>query len=142
MKIVFPNFPNSFQDPFEITSPETTSYNCIAWAFEDPTRWYWPDPSNIYYWPPGIPRTITTSSFIQLFELKGYQLCPDGRDEPGFIKIVIFTDMAGVPTHAARQLHNGFWTSKLGQSIDVRHSLYTIDGGAYGNISVFMRRPI
>ena len=28
-------FPNSADFPFEITSPETTQYNCVAWALGD-----------------------------------------------------------------------------------------------------------
>lgn len=140
-KICFPKqFPNSQTEPFLITSPQTPSYNCIAWAFGDDTKWYWPDPSHIYYWPKGIPRELTINSFIALYSLIGYQICDTGIPEKGFSKIAIFVDANNKPTHAARQLLNGFWTSKLGQHIDVQHSINSIEGGDYGNVGVYMKR--
>jgi hypothetical protein len=72
MRSAFPPFPNSRIDPFLITSPQTSSYNCIAWAFGDNSKWYWPDSSNIYFWPSDIPRQETLDSFIKLFESIGY----------------------------------------------------------------------
>lgn len=140
--VSFQEFPNSFVDPFFKTSDFTPNYNCIAWAYEDPTRWYWPDPRNIYYWPNDVPRKIDLDSFIELFSKKGYQVCPNDQLEPGFKKIAIFIDNNGIPTHAARQLINGFWTSKLGRDIDVQHTINSIIGGAYGNVGVYMRCPI
>jgi len=50
----------------------------------------------------------------------GYEPCLDGTLEPGFEKIVIYV-LSGTPTHAARQLNSGLWTSKLGQQVDVEH---------------------
>ena len=34
----------------------------------------------------------------------------------------------GLPTHAARQLSDGNWTSKLGPNIDITHSLSGLEG--------------
>lgn len=139
--IFFPDFPNSQDDPFIITSRPTPTYNCIAWAYGDNTRWYWPDPSNIYFWPNNIPRAISIGSFIELFYMIDYRVCENGSIENGFEKIAIFVDERGIPTHAARLLINGFWTSKLGQDIDVSHSINSIEGGGYGHVSVYMKRP-
>ena len=45
-------------------------------------------------------------------------------------------------THAARQLPNGKWTSKLGKAEDVEHeSPEDVAGGVYGEVVQFMRRP-
>jgi len=135
-------FPNSFFDPFLVTSTETPEYNCIAWAYEDMTRWYWPDPSNIYFWPDGIPREVNLNSFMQLFSSIRYEICENGEPEEGFCKIAIFIDPNGIPTHAARQLLNGFWTSKLGKYIDVQHTIQSIIDGDYGAVGVYMKRAI
>ena len=67
-QISHPDFPNSYLEPFIITSPITTYYNCIAWAFGDDSRWYWPDPYDMAYWPQNIPRTIEINSFVELYK--------------------------------------------------------------------------
>lgn len=141
MELVIPEFPNSYIEPFLLTSPETPHYNCIAWAFEDDTKWYWPDPDDIYYWPSEISREITIDSFIELYSLKNYTVCNSSDFELGIEKIAIFTDANGFPTHAARQLENGLWTSKLGQSNDIQHTIFAMNNSFYGNATVFMSRP-
>ena len=138
MKVVFPPFPNSSIDPFLITSPETNFYNCIAWAYGDDTKWFWPEG---YHWPDDIKREVTLDCFILLFEKIGYSVCPDESFEVGFDKVAIYANSNGVPTHAARQLPNGLWTSKLGPSFDVTHSIFAMDGGFYGSVAVYMKRP-
>lgn len=136
-----PIFPNSNIHPFEVTSQYDVSYNCIAWAYEDPTQWYWPDKENHWYWPEIIPRKERIDCFIALFDSICYRKCKNGDKEKGFTKIAIFVDQTGVPTHAARQLPNGYWTSKLGKGIDVKHTIFGIDGGIYGSVAVYMKRP-
>jgi hypothetical protein len=137
-----PTFPNSKIDPFLLTSPQTTVYNCIAWAYGVIDRWFWPDSSGIYYWPNTVPRVENTDAFIKLFESIGYSVCDNGDLEDGFQKVAIYADNNGKPTHAARQLKNGLWTSKLGQSYDVTHTIYSMSDGQYGNVAVFMKRGI
>lgn len=133
-------FPNSKVEQFWLTSPKTSHYNCIAWAYGDSTRWYWPDPKNIYFWPQGIPREITLDAFIKLYQSIGYVTCDSGNFEIGFEKVAIFEDENNVPTHAARQLNNGYWTSKLGGYYDIQHTIYSIQGGSYGMVAVYMKR--
>lgn len=140
MRIEIPAFPKTKQDPFFITSPQTAHYNCIAWALEDSTKWYWPDAFSMYFWPSEISREERIDSFIKLFESIGYQICDNHSLEPNFQKIAIYTNASGKPTHAARQLNNGFWTSKLGESFDVTHTISSMSDGFYGNAKVFMKR--
>jgi hypothetical protein len=46
-------------------------------------------------------------------------------------------------THAARQLLNGKWTSKLGRSVDIEHDTPDdLAGGVYGEVQQYMRRAI
>jgi len=95
-----PLFPNSLTDPFIVTSEPTLVYNCIAWAYEDFTEWYWPDYGS--FWPANIPREVTLSAFQLLFEHKGYEVCENHSLEHGFQKIAIYSDADNTPTHAAR----------------------------------------
>lgn len=46
----------------------------------------------------------------------------------------------GSPTHAARQLPNGKWSSKLGPDADISHEISALDGPCYGGVEVVMRR--
>jgi hypothetical protein len=135
-----PVFPNSSKEKFCATSPPTWSYNCIAWACGDNSKWYWPDSSEISYWPDEVPRQVTIEAFIKLFERLDYFLAQNGEMEIGFEKIAIFVDEDSKPTHAARQLDNGLWTSKLGPNHDISHSIFSMSNGVYGNVSVFMKR--
>lgn len=139
MFVIHPDFPASKNDPLFRTSDPTSHYNCIAWACEFDDRWMWPFP--IYYWPSGIPMNTLVDSFTRLFEHYGYAQCADDSLEPGYLKVAIYAVGDNV-THAARQLQNGTWTSKLGNDIDVSHSLQSLIGIRYGNPVVFMRRLI
>jgi hypothetical protein len=136
-----PDFPNSFAEPFEVTSPSSGEYNCIAWALNDQTRFIWPLRQRGFYWPRRLPVEETLEAFTKLFAAKKYQVCEDGSLEAGFQKLALF-EKDGIPTHAARQLPDGNWTSKLGAHIDVRHSLGALDGGRYGNVALFFKKPI
>jgi hypothetical protein len=37
------NHPNLAIAGYKITSPDTTDYNCIAWAAGSTEEWWWPD---------------------------------------------------------------------------------------------------
>ena len=102
-----------------ITSPETPDYNCVAWAAEDTVRWWEPDPMGDYYWPEAVPRGYTLESYVLAYKALGYETCTDTKLEEGYKKIAIYIRNDGRPTHAARQLINGNWTSKLGKCFDV-----------------------
>lgn len=139
-KLSLRDFPDSRKEPFKITSTQTAQYNCIAWAFGDDSKWYWPDPYQISYWPENVTRKETVDSFIELYQSIGYEICRDSKYESGYEKIAIFADENYAPTHAARQLEDGSWTSKLGQSFDVEHSMNSITDGIYGEPVIFMKR--
>src|ERR1035437_3947780 len=127
-------FPNLAPGNHRITSPAAYDYNCIAWAAGDNTMWWWPIPGpRGSYWPTGIARQETLASFQAAFEHLGYAPCSEAALELGIEKIAIYADAAGVPTHAARQLPTGYWTSKLGPNVDIIHiDLAAIEGPEYG----------
>jgi hypothetical protein len=135
-------FPHLTPTSFSITSPKDVLYYCIAWAAEDHGAWWWPDTLFLGYWPLHIPREETLDSFKKLFESFGYSICDGPGLEDGFEKIAIYTDLQGKPTHAAKQLDDGKWTSKLGELEDIEHdTLEGISGSSYGTASIIMRRP-
>lgn len=98
-----------------------------------------------YYWPQGVPRNLTTDAFLQAYSTLEFRLCFDGELEEGIEKIAIYgTGPAGAeqPTHAALQLPDGRWTSKLGNCEDVTHSTANdLNGPCYGQVVCFLRRP-
>jgi hypothetical protein len=135
-------FPRLKKQKYSITSPETVEYNCIAWAADDYTRCWWPDAYENYYWPVEVPRIESIDYFIKAFETLGYLECDDFKDEIGYEKIAIYTDSGGKPTHAAKQVQNGLWKSKIGSAEDIEHEIDGLNGDAYGSIKVFMKRRI
>ncbi len=137
-----PDFPNSYLQPFLATSPQTPRYNCIAWACEDSKRWYWPDKNKVYFWPKDVPREETVDAFIKLFEKLGYSKCGDGSFEKGLVKVAIFVDNNNKPTHAARQLITGQWTSKLGREFDIHHTIPSMENGKYGKAGQYLQKKI
>ncbi|MCL1991332.1 MAG: hypothetical protein FWG66_00070 [Spirochaetes bacterium] len=120
------------------TSDADSRYNCIAWAYGENNRWFWPKKGS--YWPAGVTREETVKAFMELFASIRYENCDSHLFEPGYEKIAIYA-LDGVPTHAARQLNNGKWTSKLGSDIDIEHdTVECLEGPFYGNAVVFMKR--
>jgi hypothetical protein len=126
---------------FDISSEGTDNYNCFAWAAGDSTaRW---EPTEGYYWPPGAPREISVDAVIRAFEFLGYEETTGDTLESAYEKVAIFADADGEPTHAARQLENGGWTSKLGNYEDIEHDrLSELEGPkpCYGKVVRLLRR--
>ncbi|HEX3497139.1 MAG TPA: hypothetical protein VHT02_08205 [Methylocella sp.] len=115
-------------------------YNCWAFAAGDNTRWWQPDPSNQYYWP-SIMQEFTVPAFIDAYQTCGYVPCANGLLEPSCEKIVIYTTANGIVTHAARQLSDGRWISKLGDAEDIIHqTAESLVGDVYGHPVCFMSR--
>jgi hypothetical protein len=137
-----PHFPNLFNHYVsDEVSEATEKYNCIAWAYGENTRRLWPNLYS-YEWPDGITNTETIDSFKELFSSRGYVECNAGDFEEGYLKIAIYANNLGVPKHAARQLPNGHWTSKCGPYIDIEHTIEGMTNGVYGDVVVYMKRPI
>jgi hypothetical protein len=136
-------FPNLSNGGYSLTSPATPEYNCIAWAAGEDEVWWWPDPNNDYYWPSEVPRVETIEAFIKAYEGLGYSVCSNAELENGFEKVAIYINSNGEPTHVARQLDSGDWTSKLGQSEDIKHlTLDGLVGNSYGSVAVILKRPV
>jgi hypothetical protein len=138
----FPNFRPRHCD-LRAISWFDTHYNCMAWrrgTRSDGGGPMIPDFGD-GYWPESAPREATLAAFIAAFGTLGYQQCEDGSREPRCEKLAIFADEFSEPTHAARQLPDGRWTSKFGDYEDVKHAnLACVEGPLYGKVVAFVKR--
>jgi hypothetical protein len=130
-------FPDLEKTGYQVTSPADWRYNCIAWAAGDQSVAWWPGK---FYWPQNASCEETLAAFVQAFQTLGYALCSEGALEEGFEKVAIYA-MGDAPKHAARQLANGRWSSKLGQEVDIEHVLEGVAGPLYGIPVCFLKRP-
>jgi hypothetical protein len=139
------DFPNLRDEDWEQTSDIDPAYNCIAYAAGRIDVFWWPDPFGPPlddYWPLNVRRDETIEAFVELFGTCGYEPCSDGLLEEGYEKIVLYA-LGRTPTHAAKQLADGRWTSKLGPCEDIRHvNLECLEGPCYGRPVQFLRRPV
>ena len=136
----FPWLPNV--GDYRITSEYDASYNCFAWALGDTSRWI--DPTDPNTWPSELATESAVPTLFELFRNAGYAPCEDGALQDGHEKVAIYA-LDGEPTHAARQLDTGRWTSKLGKQEDIEHAtpeeLQGDEWDQYGRISGFLSRP-
>lgn len=145
-------FENLKERDFEITSPFDAKYNCIAHAAEDNEKWWWAVDvkmtGNDVFWFNNIPNQATLENFILAFRKLGYEPCDNSELEKGFEKVAVYVSTKdeihsprGTPTHMARQLVSGRWTSKLGEDVDISHNtLQSIEGKIYGEVRQILKR--
>ena len=87
------------------------------------------------------PLKHSIASLVSGFETLGYEPCADAHQKPGFEKLALYADEYGSPTHVARQLSYGNWTSKLGAFEDIEHkTLRALEGVLYGKVVQHLRR--
>jgi hypothetical protein len=135
-------FPKLTPQNHAIVSPPTDEYNCIAFAARDHSLWWWPDRAGLSYWPSSAAREESIAAFQQAYAALGFEPCANADLEFGFEKVAIYA-IGGTPTHAARQLPNGRWVSKLGELEDIEHaSLDVLAGAVYGDVAAILRRPV
>lgn len=128
---------------FKVTSPCTDGYNCISWAAQKQV-WYWPplgkELEEDEYWPEGIEDDTRIETFIKAMETENFSICTNDNVEPNITKIALYAKN-GQCTHAARQLSNGLWTSKLGYYHDIQHSTpQSLEGELYGKVYCYMNK--
>lgn len=137
----FSSFPNSKHDPIEICSPETEAYNCIAWALGENFRWWEPE-SEGCFWLESLEKGKALTTVVRLFKEAGFKDCKDVLPERGYEKVALFSADGLTCEHVSRQLSTGIWTSKLGLSFDVNHTLHSLEGGIYGYAVLFLKRVL
>ncbi len=130
-------FPQLTEENHEVTSPRTIKYNCIAWAVGATDRW----------WQPGVHWPVESSrndhgigNLIIALKSLGFEECADGELEEGAEKLAIYGS-GFMYTHAAKQLADGRWSSKIGQLEDIVHTtVEALSGSDYGEVVQFMKR--
>ncbi len=143
-------FPRLFGDRYAVTSGRTRRYNCIAWALGRTDAWVQAPPDGL--WPENILDDGSVQAAVALFESAGFARTHIGdvHLESGVDKVAIYGDADGY-THAARQLPNGKWTSKIGELQDIEHEspddlisvphwIGTDRDKAYGELKQVMRK--
>ena len=84
-------------------------------------------------------------AFLRAYGTLGFTLCFDGTFGAGIEKIALYgkgSPGAEIPTHAALQLENGEWTSKIGPFEDINHATANaVDGPVYGRVICYLARP-
>lgn len=121
-------FPNSIDEPFLITSQPDDKYNCVAWVLGITEVWYEPD------------EDYSIAGVVAFFERYGFKICTNAEAEVGYEKIALFSQDKEEFMHVTKYLEENIWTSKLGFSHDVSHTLESMQGGLYGNVCVFMKK--
>lgn len=143
---VFPDLKNDVN--FEILSPQTPKYNCIAWAMQFEDRWVSIFEYPGYWWPDGVEKTMSPSALIHAFEAVGFTLCDNSNWEDGVDKVVLYKKADEDQwTHAARIVSETTEHSKFGQSFDGTHSHNVLcatglgyENQSYGVAYAFMKR--
>lgn len=125
---------------FEVASPRTEEYNCVAWAVGEDSRWWSPQEFGDYYWPDGAPRSESVDAYAVALESAGFEPCDSAEFEPGYEKVAIYATAGGRFMYAARQLKDGRWASKLGAVEDIIHALDGLEGADYGQVVRVLRR--
>ena len=138
-------FPNLRNERFDPISEDSDEYNCIAWAADVVDDRWWPHPNPADgYWPITW-RSVERDCFVEAFRVaRSYQPCgTDFSLEQSYEKVAYYEKSGGVPTHMARQLDSGKWTSKVGVlGWDIIHeTVHGVEGHAYGNAVLALRRP-
>jgi hypothetical protein len=128
------------------TSDYEMKYNCVAYIADDREQWWEPEDRGGWYWPPGLPKNdFSLDNYLRCFDYLGFRRCDEGSLEPDVEKIAVFVDDADEFSHVARQLTDGWWSSKLGVYEDISHPTNeTLLCGrpiAYGQNLIFMARP-
>ena len=141
-------FPRLARTDYRVTSQSTPRYNCIAHAAGRSDSWWWPEDAPGVSWPTGVAKEVTVNAFVDAYAQDGYEECGSPVLEEGFEKIALYVDFDGAPTHAAHQLPNGRWSSKLGEWEDIEHNtLEALEdhnqlGLGYGAVGRLLRRPL
>ena len=133
-------FPKLYGEGFEITDQPSERYNCIAYAAGDTDEWWWPD--GINYWPPWATLDKRMESLEEVFAGLGYERCNDSSLEGSYQKVALY-EVQGEFQHAAIQMPNGRWRSKMGQGPVIEHrNPGSLSGGMYGDSAAYMRRAL
>jgi hypothetical protein len=141
-KLMAPDQRNGFPrlgEEFEVLAPASVTYNCIGWSVGNNSTWVWPTDST---------RKAQLVDFDTLYRSYGFYRARgiSFKRRPGYEKILLYAirreDGSIKPTHAARQMPDGSWSSKLGSLPLIRHlHPNDVSGPTYGQpFAIYIRR--
>ncbi len=133
-------FPLLTKSNHVITSPKDQSYNCIAWSLKFNACWFWPSAFPAY-WPIPHNGQATLATFSAMYAHYGYTLTASFTYQPNFARIAVYV-LNGKITHAAYQVNEVMWASKLGSEEDILHELHALDGPTYGQPLHFFEKLV
>ena len=95
----------------------------------------------VVWWPPEVEECLEPDCLKKVFEKHGYIECSTSQNEEGYRKVALYyREDINEWTHASRELRNGLWTSKSGQSYDIQHGTpETIENNSYGKVYCIMK---
>ena len=135
-------FPNLTPENHAVASPRTDEYNCIAFAAGNQKSLVVARSGRSVVLAAEAAREESVAAFRRAFSSLGYEPVRRLEPEPGYEKVAIYA-IGGTPTHAARQLPNGRWASKLGELEDIEHAtLDVLVGTVYGDVAIIVRRGV
>jgi hypothetical protein len=145
-------FPKLFPSGYGKASEEDEFYNCFAFAADEKNTEVWWTPvhlGNGFHWPEGLDRKTDIDTFVKLYKIEGgFEPCENNSIalEDGIEKVALYVDDQNDVSHAARQLEDGSWASKLGDWEDIEHSKLEglssdINKPAYGKVVKILCRP-
>lgn len=118
--------------------PASGQYNCVAYAAGDTSQPWSDEPED--YWPPEVARNPSITGLENLFRWLGFKKCRGSRLEADYHKVALYASK-GLWTHAALQMPNGRWRSKLGNGVLIEHRTpLSLTGDLYGNVYLYMRK--
>jgi hypothetical protein len=141
------DFPNLRKFGFKRTS-EPAYPNCISFVVGDNKRRWWPGEYPLWspdYWPKAPSSTAETpnDATLEVFKLglatENFVECNDGKWAPGFEKIALYGRGREI-THAALQIAEDKWMSKLGGDEDIEHTLDGLEGPLFGIVVAYLQR--
>lgn len=134
---IYASFPKLKDATHKFTSPADPTYNCIAWSVNDATRYWWPN--HFTYWPDGVPLDDSLDAFMQMYSKLGYRLT-ELIPKRGVEAVAIYGAGSRVK-HAARlSKDSSLWKSKLGDEVDIEHTLNAIESDVYGSVLAIMMK--
>jgi hypothetical protein len=137
LSLIEKGFPRLVETGYIKTSEETPNYNCIAFTLGDLSRPWWPclHPNLQHgdtHWPESVPSQATLEAFVQMYRSHGFEPCSGADPTAGETRIAIYVDpIEGLVEHAALQLPNGRWISKMSIHEDIVHTLEGLTGSPH-----------
>jgi predicted RNase H-like HicB family nuclease len=141
-------FPDLAHDKhFKVKSPETDTYNCIAWAMGYDNVWVVPvEEIPGYWWPVGATKGMALENLIEAFKFEGFEESDNALPEDGYDKVALYGN-DGCWTHASKVVSPNVEHSKFGQSWDGEHSHGVLcktsigcERCSYGTVYTYMKR--